>query len=130
MATNKTSLSAGAIIRDMLLNDSEVKKRVKKVFPIVAEKAVLPYVLYRRAGFEQRPTKSGAGGAAGVRMEVICYTADYASGVELAEAVRGALDCKSGERDGLVMRSCVLTDSEEAFEDDAYIQNLIFTLKL
>ena len=63
-------------------------------------------------------------------MEVVCYTARYADGVELAEAVRAALDYKQGERDGVTMRSCVLTDSEEGYEDDAFLQQLIFQVKI
>ncbi len=130
MANNKSSLSAGAVIRNILLSDEEVKKRANKVFPIVIDKATLPYILYRRASLQHSPTKAGLPGADTVTMEVVCYTARYADGVELAEAVRAALDYKQGERDGVTMRSCVLTDSEEGYEDDAFLQQLIFQVKI
>lgn len=130
MANNKSSLSAGAVIRNILLSDEEVKKRTNKVFPIVIDKATLPYILYRRASLQHNPTKAGLPGADTVTMEVVCYTARYADGVELAEAVRAALDYKQGERDGVTMRSCVLTDSEEGYEDDAFLQQLIFQVKI
>lgn len=130
MAQKKTSLSAGAIIRDILLADEEVKRRTKKVFPIVIDTAQLPYILYRRAALKHDPTKSGMPGADTVTMEVVCYTATYAEGVELAEAVRAALDYARGERDGMVMRSCTLTDSEEGYEDDAFVQQLVFQVKI
>lgn len=130
MAVNKTSLSAGAIIRSILLQDEEVAKRTKKVYPIVIDKAVLPYILYRRAALEHTPVKAGYPGADTVQIDVVCYTSDYAEGVELAEAVRKALDCVSGEKDGLRMRSCVLTDSEEDYQDDAYMQLLSFNVKI
>ena len=42
MVQKMTSLSAGAIIRDILLSDEEVKRRVNKVFPSVIDKARLP----------------------------------------------------------------------------------------
>lgn len=130
MENNKSSLSAGAVIRNILLSDEEVKKRTNKVFPIVIDKATLPYILYRRASLQHNPTKAGLPGADTVTMEVVCYTARYADGVELAEAVRAALDYKQGERDGVTMRSCVLTDSEEGYEDDAFLQQLIFQVKI
>lgn len=130
MAQNKSSLSAGAVIRSILLSDEEVKKRTNKVFPIVIDKATLPYILYRRASLLHNPTKAGMPGADTVTMEVVCYTARYADGVELAEAVRAALDYKQGERDGITMRSCVLTDSEEGYEDDAFLQQLVFQVKI
>lgn len=130
MAANKTSLSAGSIIRDMLLQDHEVAKHTKKVFPVATDTAVLPYILYRRASIEQNPTKAGYPGADTVAIEVICYTEKYSEGVELAEAVRAALDGKQSEKDGLVMRSCVLTDSEEGYDSDAYAQQLVFNIKI
>ena len=129
MAVSKTSLSAGEIIRAMLIEDSEVAGRVTKIFPVVEDKAELPYIVYRRTQLEQVPTKAGRG-ADTVGIEILCYTKGYTEGVELAEAVRGALDGAQGESDGLVMRSCHLADSEEAWQDDAYVQQLVFNVKI
>ena len=70
MTQKKTSLSAGAIIRSLLLADDEVKRRANKVFPIVIDQAQLPYILYRRASLQHNPTKAGAPGADTVAMEV------------------------------------------------------------
>lgn len=130
MAQKKTSLSAGSIIRDILLSNEEVKRRTNKVFPIVIDNAQLPYILYRRAALAHNPTKQGMPGADTVTMEVVCYTAKYAEGVELAEAVRQALDYASGEHDGVNMRSCTLADSEEGYEDDAFVQQLVYQVRI
>lgn len=130
MAQKKTSLSAGAVIRDILLSNEEVKRRTNKVFPIVIDNAQLPYILYRRASLQHNPTKAGMPGADTVTMEVVCYTAQYAEGVELAEAVRAALDYSQGERDGVRVRSCTLADSEEGYEDDTFLQQLVFQVKI
>lgn len=107
-----------------------MKKRTNKIFPIVIDKAQLPYILYRRAALEHNPTKAGLPGADTVTMEVVCYTAQYAEGVELAESVRAALDYSQGESAGVRMRSCMLTDSEEGYEDDAFMQQLVFQVKI
>lgn len=131
MAANKrTSLSAGSVIRDILLKDGNVTAFTKKVFPVATDKAILPYILYRRAGMEQNPTKAGYPGADTVIMEIICFTETYAEGVDLAEAVRSALDCASGAKDGLKMRGCILVDSEEAYDSDAYMQQMSFNVKI
>lgn len=126
----RTSLNAGLIIRKILMESEAVTQRTKKIFPVVIDKAELPYILYRRAALEHNPTKAGQPGADTVQMEVNVYTAAYAEGVELAEAVREALDYAQGEVPGLKMRSCTLTDSEEGWEDDACVQNMTFTIKL
>lgn len=122
----ETSLSAGAIIRDILLNDEAVKNITDKVFPIVIDEAKLPYILYRRSALRHDPTKAGYPGADTVELEVVCYTARYAESVELAEAVRNALDYARTDK----MRSCVLSGSEEGFEDDAFAQRLVFSVKI
>lgn len=126
----KTSLSVGALIRDILLSDEGVSRRTNKVFPVVTDSALLPYILYRRAAMKPDPTKAGAPGADTVQVEVVCYTAKYAEGVELAEAVRGALDYAQREAYGMRMRSCILTDSEEGYEDDAFAQRMVFEVKV
>lgn len=133
MAANKTSLSAGAIIRAVLLDDPDVARITTKIFPIVADKADLPYISYRRAEMETAPQKSGLRPqpADSVNIEVLCYAATYAGSIELAEAVRAALDFKSATTDdGACMRGCYLTGGEEIWENDAYIQQLIFNIKI
>ena len=129
MAVSKSSLSAGEIIRAVLTSDPEVTARAKKVYPVVEDTAELPYVVYRRTQLEQGQVK-GRRGNDNVTIEVLCYTKGYTEGVELAEAVRDALDNKTAESDGLVMRSCYLTGSEEAWQDDAYLQVLVFNVKM
>ena len=129
MAVSKSSLSVGEIIRAVLTSDPEVTARAKKVYPVVEDTAELPYVVYRRTQLEQGQVK-GRRGSDNVTIEVLCYTKGYTEGVELAEAVRDALDNKTAASDGLVMRSCYLTDSEEAWQDDAYLQVLVFNVKM
>lgn len=130
MAASKTSLSAGTVIRAALLDDKDVMARVNKIFPVVADSAELPYISYRRAGFEQNPQKAGAPGADAIQLEVLCFTARYTEGVELAEAVRAALDHATITQGDLRLRSCTLTDSEEAYQDDAFVQQLVFTVNI
>ena len=129
MAVSKTSLSAGEIIRGILIADPEVMQRAKKVYPVVEDTAELPYIVYRRTQLEQNTVK-GRTGADTVGIEILCYTEHYTEGVELAEAVRAALDGVQGESDGLVMRSCYLSDSEEGWQDDAFVQQLVFNVKI
>lgn len=129
MAVNRTSLSAGSLIREILLKDAEVASRTNKIFPIATSEAKLPYILYRRSALNQDPVKKGQGPDT-VDIEIICYTDKYKEGLELAEAVRAALDGRSYESDGMSMRSCLLTDSQEGYDSDAFAQQLLFTIKI
>lgn len=130
MAASKTSLSAGEVIREVLLTDETVSGITTKIFPVATTEAKLPYILYRRAGMEHNPTKAGLPGADSVQIELVCYAKTYAGSIELAEAVRKALDYKQATVGSLNMRSCTLTDSEEGYEDDAFAQSLIFNVKI
>jgi hypothetical protein len=123
-----TSLSIGKIIRKLLTESVTIKAaKVTKVFPVVTDEAKLPYIAYRRADIEPGPFKGG--NADTVTVEVACFTKDYESGIELAEIVREVLDCQEKEIDGLKMRSCTLSGGDERYQDDAYVQYLIFTIK-
>lgn len=126
----KSSLSAGEIIYSILSADTDVSRLANKVFPVAVDAAELPYVAYRRAGMEHNPTKAGQPGADTVRIEINCYAATYSASVSLAEAVRTALDYSQGSATGLTMRSCILTDASEDYEDDAFVQSLTFTIKI
>ena len=130
MENGKTSLSAGLAVYAMLTEDEKVAAMATKVFPVVTDKAELPYIAYRRAAFDQNPVKAGMPGADTVRMEVACYAANYAQGVEMAEAARKALEGGARTVGGLRIRSCMLTDAAEEWQDDAYVQRLVFDLRL
>lgn len=128
-AIKKTSLSAGAVIRWALTHDEEVQARTRKIFPIVVDNAALPYIAYRRASLSSLAVKNQAGPDT-VTIEVSCFTKDYDEGVELAEAVRAALDNKQGTIEDISIRRCLLTDSDETWTDDAYVQTLVFNLTI
>lgn len=130
-----SSLSAGLLIYEWLTKDEAVMAIANKVFPVISEEgAQLPYVCYRRASREAVSTKQQAGPST-IGMEINCYAATYPQSVALAEAVRKAMDgyqyeyCDQEGDSLLVCKSCILSDTEESWADDAYIQNLLFTMK-
>lgn len=126
----RTIISAGIAIRQLLTQSAAVKSLTHQVFPVVVDEAVLPYVVYRRASLTQVAVK-GCAGAAQAQVEVACFAATYAESVRLAEAVNAALD---GQRlalpDGLTLRSCRYVDGEEGWQDDAYMQRLVYDVRI
>lgn len=125
----KSSLSAGEIIRAFLLADPEVTGVTDKVYPVATSKAELPYIIYRRASLETYATK-GRSKNDEVGIEVYCYAAQYGHSVDLAERVRASLDGAQGSHDDLQMRSCYLADSEEDWDADAFVQKLVFAVRI
>lgn len=129
MAGNKTSISAGLIIGKILSEDVTVSSMATKVFPVVVDEAKLPYVVYRCAKTEVMPIK-GLGAPDEAMIEVLCMAEDYGGSVELAEAVRNALDFRAAEIPGLRMRKSSFAGREELYENDAYIQALLFRVQI
>lgn len=124
----KTSLSAGFILYGLLSADEAVTALTGRIYPVVADEAKLPYVVYGRSKLVQEPAKGG--GADMVQVDVLCYAATYEGSVELAEAVRAALDGKQGGEPGFWMRSCHLAGSAEYWSGDAFIQELNFNVRI
>lgn len=131
MGVKVTSLSVGSLIREILTGSEDVMAITERVFPVVTDKADLPYVFYRVSSFDHDPTK-GREGADVVGVEVTCCAETYAGCVNLAEAVRGALDYQACEtEDGtLRLRSCTLTGYDQQWADGAHIGTLTFTLRV
>lgn len=129
MDANRTSLSAGLIIGGLLGNDERVMEMATKVFPVVTDSATLPYVSYRCLKMEAAPVKH-APSADTLFAEICCFSDSYAGSVDLAESVRSVLDGVSAEMGNLSMRSCFLEDREETFTDDAFLQRLIFRIRI
>lgn len=131
MAVNKTSISAGLIIRGMLNDDEVVRNLVKgQIAPVAyTDEMQLPYITYRRASTATRPTKSSAS-ADTTQIEVTCFAAEYDRSVNIAEAVRAVLDHRTGWYDKVTMRSCTYIDGEESYQDEAYVQLLIFEVRI
>lgn len=126
----KSILSAGELIRPALLQNPDIAATVTKVFPVVTTKADLPYISYRRLSLEAVAVKGTPARAA--EIEVLCFGRTYSQSVEMAEAVCSALDgAELTSADGsLTLRSCMLTDAEETWQDDAWVQRLIFTVRI
>ena len=129
-----TSISVGLLIAELLNSDAAVAAIATKVYPVVAEeKAVLPYVCFRRAEFDRTLNKPG--GADAVSVECLCYAKSYGESIRLAEAVRACLDHKQAtySENGtavLVARSMDLIGAEEGWADDAYAQSLVFLVRI
>ena len=125
-----TSLSAGKAIYGLLSSDAALMGSLTKVFPVVADDAAMPYIAYRRVSLDDVPQKRGLG-ADSVNIEVSVFTEEYEAGISLAERVRSVLEVHGGcVVSGMILRSSYLTACEETWLDDAYVQRLVFTVRI
>lgn len=125
-----TSLSAGLILRDMLLQSPYIAARATAVYPLICDEAHLPYIVYRRTALEHDPVKQSAGRPCDVaEIEVLVFAQTYEQSVKLAEEARAALDGKQATKGPLTLRACHLADSQEQWSAGAFIQQLIFDVR-
>ncbi len=129
--TEKTVISGGSVIRELLASSEEVKTLCGRIFPVASdEEETLPYIVYRRAGLDPEAVKTGRP-ADTAFFEVWVYAATYSASLEIAEAVRGALDGFRGMCSGLPVRCLALTDAadEGRAMGDAMVQKLTLEIK-
>ncbi len=127
----KTVISGGSVIRTLLSGSREVTALCSRIFPVASDnEETLPYIVYRRAGLDPTPVKSGRPADTAL-FEVWVYASTYAGSLEIAEAVRTALDGFSGECAGLCVRYLAMTDAAEdaVAAGDAMVQQLTFEMK-
>ena len=95
------------------------------IFPLVVKDGVTgPFVVYRRTGLSSAPNKDAR--IAHVNIEIACVAYDYSTSVDIASHVlstitRRNIDCAN---------NITLDQASEEFSDDAYVQNLAFTIAI
>lgn len=121
-----SSISAARVVRSILL-DSAVASKVNKIYPVVVDKADKPYIVFRRVSMIPARAKNVIVEDSAT-IQILVVTDDYDSGLEIAEEVRKALDCRNLSQYGV--SECILTNAQETWMDDAYVQDLYFTIKM
>lgn len=120
----KTALSTGLILMEML------KGVGVRAFPVVGKTGEeLPYICYRRTSVDPTLAK-GAGSADKATVTLNCWAATYQESMEIAEAVREALDRQECDCRDLQARAITMIDASEDWEGDAYCQILVFRVSV
>ena len=95
------------------------------IFPLVVKDGVTgPFVVYRRTGLTCSPNKDAR--FVDVTIEIACVAYDYSTRVDIASHVlstitRRNIDCAT---------NITLDTASEEYSDDAYVQNLTFTIAI
>jgi hypothetical protein len=119
----------GNEIRSILLKDEDIVKQVgTDIYPIIAsENTQGDFIVYMRNKYSKSAVKMGVyQDECEVAVAGICD--NYDNAIALASKIDNAL---SGQHtlDNGVRISITLVDSTETFDDDKYIETLVFNIK-
>ena len=121
------SLQVGKAIYHILSNDVDVVDRVQnKIYPLVADvDTTFPFIIYKRTGIIPADSKDRFIYSEDVYVDVVIASDKYNESIEIADSVRTAL--LEGTYEGI--KDISLTDADEDYIEDTFIQNLIFKIK-
>lgn len=119
----------GNDIRQILISDEDVYAHVADdIFPLVApENTDGDFIVYQRQKYSIEMSKMGIYQDECI-VAVVAISDNYDSAISLAEKIDSALTGQHTLQNGIKL-SITLSDSTEIFEDDKYIESLIFSIK-
>ena len=125
------SISTGVHIYEKLKSSKQVTQLVEDKFYPLSTKAstTFPFIVYKRAGLTPNSTKDRYGSGDSVMIEVIVADSSYIGSINIAEAVRVALEHKSGEYATFSVTDAKLLACEEEFIEETFIQRLTFSFE-
>lgn len=127
------SLLIGKSVKHILQEDQELRGLIgDKVFPLVADKGcTFPFIVYRRENLQPSTNKDALIYDTIVKLSIMIATDNYTSGLNIASKVADILGNTTGRTVlDLTIGEIVLTDTEETYQDETYLQVLNFNLKI
>lgn len=125
------SISIGVHIYERLKNSAELTKLVgDKIYPLSTRKqTTFPFIIYSRTVLTPNETKDRYGSGDNVGVEVVVADSNYTSSINIAEAVRVALEHKGGDYTLFSVTDAKLVACTEDFIEETYIQQLTFSFE-
>ena len=122
------SLQIGKAIYHILSEDTGVVDRVQnKIYPLIADvDTTFPFIIYKRTGITPADSKDRFSYSEEVYVDVVIASDKYNESIEIADLVRSALT--KGKYDGI--KDIQITDADEDYLEDTFIQNLTFKIKI
>lgn len=120
----------GNVIRDILLADPQIYEQVgNHIYPIVAaENTKGDFIVYLRQKYSKLVAKQGVYQDE-CEVAVIAISENYDDALRLADNIDAALTgTHINDEDGCRV-DILLADSTETYEDNKYIETLVFSIK-
>lgn len=117
-------LKIGKAIKNIL-------KDIDNVFPIVADQGTTyPFIVYRRSSLLPANTKDRYNYRELATIEIIVAAAQYSESVNLAEKVIDKMQYTRGTFNDIKIGEIALTNADEDYIEDAFIQRLTFQIEI
>lgn len=125
------SLQVGKAIYNILSNDAKIIDSVEhKIYPLIADTGTtFPFIVYRRTGIEPSDSKDRFIYSENTYVEVVIASDKYNESIEIADLVKDALQGKKGNYSGINIHDIRMTNADEDYIEDTFIQNLTFNIK-
>ena len=125
------SLQVGKAIYNILSNDAKIIDSVEhKIYPLIADTGTtFPFIVYRRTGIEPSDSKDRFIYSENTYVEVVIASDKYNESIEIADLVKNALQGKRGNYSGINIHDIRMTNADEDYIEDTFIQNLTFNIK-
>lgn len=119
----------GNDIRAILLNDEEIVNQVgNNIFPLIApENTYGDFIIYLRQKYNKSMVKMGVYQDE-CEVALVGISDNYDSAIALASKIDNALSGQHTLENGVKIQ-ITLADSTETFDDDKYIETLVFNIK-
>lgn len=128
----KHSLKSTQYIHNKLINTSSVTSLINEnnIFLLIAEpETKYPYAVITRTRITSRDeNKDFSTDEIGINIKV--WSDQYDEAVNIADAIRFAIEGKEIEMDKEVMDSIELSSSTESWTGDAYLESMDFTAEI
>ena len=126
------SILIGKLIYKLLANDGQMNKLVtyKNIFPLVANaETAYPFVVYSRTSLNVEYCKDGVAEDI-AEVQVLAVSDNYVESLDVANRIRSILELMKYKDNDIRVTECKLSSITEEFMEDAFIQRLVFTIKI
>lgn len=125
------SLQIGKAIYQLLSENTAVTDRVQnKIYPLIADTGTtFPFIIYKRTGIEPSDSKDRFIYNEDTYVDVVIASDKYNESIEIADLVKVALQGKKGNYSNIEVYDIRMTDADEDYIEDTFIQNLTFNIK-
>lgn len=122
------ALHAGIVIKSLIKASSANEDIQGRVYAIIAQDVPYPFVVYARTGVIPSGSKDHFSDEDSATVMVSVISAKYEESILIADKIEASLRRGRTTIEGFEIGEIRLVESDEDFQNGAYIQNLVFNI--